>query len=320
MNEFELIARYLAPLAGGAPGALGLTNDAATLTIKPGFELVVTKDMMAAGVHFLPDDPPDLVARKLLRVNLSDLAAMGAEPVGYLIGAGLAASTHEAWLASFVKGLAVDQATFGVCLLGGDTISVGEGPLVLSLTALGQVESGCGLTRSGARPGDLVVVSGTLGDAALGLLCLRGEIGASSADREVLIDRYRVPQPRLGLGRQLVGRASAALDISDGLVADAGHLAHESGVAIEIEAARLPLSPAVQRCVDAIPNHLASALAGGDDYELLFTISEDDLAGLDPGYVSLTPIGRCKRGKGVAVLDGLGRDITPDDGGWRHSV
>jgi thiamine-monophosphate kinase len=283
-------------------------------------DLVVTKDLMAENVHFLSDDPPDLVARKLLRVNLSDLAAMGAAPLGYLVGAGLTARTDEDWIARFVAGLAADQAIYDTDLMGGDTIGLGDGPLVLSLTALGQVESGRTLTRSAARAGDLLVVSGVVGDAALGLACLKGEIEPDPSDRDHLIGRYRLPQPRLDLGRRLVGRASAALDVSDGLVADAGHLAQESGLAIEIEAAAVPLSDAVARLVADAPHHLNTAFTGGDDYELLFTIAEDDLAGLDGGEVPLSVIGRCRPGSGVTVVDGEGRDITPGDGGWRHPL
>ena len=319
MDEFDLIARYLAPLTQGAPGAFGLANDAATLGVSPGTELVVTKDMMAEGVHFLADDPPDLVARKLLRVNLSDLAAMGAEPIGYLIGAGLTERTGEDWIRAFVAGLEADQKTYGVRLLGGDTIGLGAGPLVLSLTVLGAVPTGCALIRSGARPGDLLVVSGQLGDAALGLLCLQGRLEIAGGDRESLIARCRLPQPRLSLGRSLIGRASAALDVSDGLVGDAGHLAEESGVAIEIAAASLPLSEAVGRLVEADPAHLASVMAGGDDYELLFTIAEADLAEL-AAEVPLTVVGRCLAGEGVKAVDGAGRDITPAIGGWRHPM
>jgi thiamine-monophosphate kinase len=320
VDEFDLIARLLAPLSTGAPGAFGLTNDAATLAVEAGWELVVTKDMMAENVHFLSDDPPDLVARKLLRVNLSDLAAMGARPLGYLIGAGLTRSTGETWLAAFVAGLAADQETYGVSLLGGDTINVGDGPLVLSLTALGKVETGLALTRSGARAGDVLVASGTLGDAALGLKCLRGEIDAVAPIRDALADRYRLPRPRIELGRQLIGRASAALDISDGLVADAGHVAKESGLAIDIDASRLPLSTEARHVLDADPDNLASVLTGGDDYELLFTIAESGLAAIDGGDVPLAVIGRCRPGEGVRVSDGDGRDITPVDGGWHHAV
>jgi thiamine-monophosphate kinase len=320
VDEFALIGRLLAPLSAGAPGAFGLANDAATLAIEPGHDLVVTKDMMAESVHFLPDDPPDLVARKLLRVNLSDLAAMGAEPLGYLIGAGLTRRTDEAWLAAFADGLAADQRSYGISLLGGDTIGVGDGPLVLSLTALGQVERGRALTRSGARPGDLLVVSGTLGDASLGLKCLRGEIDADSPDRADLAERYRLPRPRLDLGRRLIGRASAALDVSDGLVGDAGHLAEGAGLAIEIDAASLPLSQAVRRIVERRPDLLTSVLAGGDDYELLFTVAPGDLASIDGDGVALGVIGRCKPGRGVRVLDAEGRDVTPAGGGWQHAL
>ena len=320
VDEFELIARHLAPLTAGVPGASGLANDAAVLRVEKGFDLVVTKDMMAEGVHFLPGDPPDLIARKLLRVNLSDLASMGAEPIGYLVGAGLTAAIDEDWLVRFVGGLADDQAEFGVGLLGGDTIGLGDGIQVWSLTALGKVEQDKALPRSGARPGDLLAVSGELGDSALGLKCLRAEIDVPRQDRERFIDRYRLPRPRIGLGRRLVGLASAALDVSDGLVADAGHLALQSGLAVEIEAGRLPRSPAARRLLALTPEHLTSVLTGGDDYELLFSIAERDFPRLADADVPVTVIGRCLPGAGVTVRDEAGRDITPAIKGWRHPV
>lgn len=319
VDEFDLIERLLAPLAAGAPGAMDLGNDGATIQMAPGQELVVTKDMMAAGVHFLADDPPDLIARKLLRVNLSDMAAMGAVPLGYLVGAGLNHQADEAWLTAFVEGLRADQQSFGVDLLGGDTIGLGEGPMVLSLTALGQVPVGRALTRSGARPGDMLAVSGTIGDAALGLLCLKGDIVAGASNHDYLVERYRLPRPRVELGMNLVDRASAALDVSDGLVADAMHLARRSGVAIEIDAGRLPLSPAARRLVDDQPERFDRILSGGDDYELLFTISEDTLEGLQDSGVSTTVIGVCREGQGVRVHDASGADVTPANPGWRHT-
>lgn len=318
VDEFDLIKRLLAPLAEAMPGTFDLTNDAAVVSPPAGQDLVVTKDMVAAGVHFLPDDPPDLIARKLLRVNLSDLAAMGASPLGYLVGAAFNEPLDEVWIRQFVDGLRLDQEAFGIGLLGGDTITVGSAPLVLSLTALGAVPQGQALVRSGAVPGDLLAVSGTLGDGALGLRCLRGEVDVDDDDRAHLVDRYRLPRPRLDLGVELRRRATAVLDISDGLIADAGHLSQESGVAIRIDAGRLPLSGAARRLLDLDVELLNDVLTGGDDYELLYTISEAELGRLRDTDAGVSVIGAVEEGSGVRVIDTDGNDMTPKRTGWRH--
>ena len=319
-GEFELISRYFAPLAG--PGALGLKDDAAVLDLKPGRSLVATVDTVIAGVHFLPEDPPDLVARKALRVNLSDLAAMGAEPLGYLLVTALTATTEEAWVAEFARGLAEDQGEFEVSLLGGDTAAT-PGPLTITITALGQVEAGRALLRSGASPGEGVYVSGTLGDAVFGLAVARGGgAGLSEADRAFLLDRYRLPRPRLALGRRLLGIASAALDVSDGVAADLGHICEASGVGARIEAARLPLSPAGRAVLATEEGGLIRAMTGGDDYELLFTASlerEPELARIAAELdLPLTRIGEIVAELGLTALDRAGRPIALAAGGWRH--
>ena len=254
-GEFDLIETYFKPLAKGAPGALGLADDAAVLTPTGGHDLVVTQDMLVEGVHFRDTDPAGRVAQKALRVNLSDLAAMGATPVAYLLSLALPAAVDDAWVAAAAAGLAADQAEFGVHLIGGDTVST-PGPLTLSITALGQTPNGLALRRSGARPGDLVMVSGMIGDACLGLDVLEGgdttapgAPGAPGAD--YLVDRYQLPSPRLSLGLALRGLATAAIDISDGLVADLGHLCGASGVGAAVDLGRVPVSPA------AAPDHAA---------------------------------------------------------------
>ncbi|MGE0669185.1 MAG: thiamine-phosphate kinase [Sphingomonadales bacterium] len=316
LGEFELIGRLFAPLAG--PGGLGLEDDAALIEPPDGCDLVATKDMTVSGVHFLPDDPADLVARKLLRVNLSDLAAMGASPQGYLLGLSLPPEIGDDWLIAFAAGLARDQAEFGIALLGGDTTST-PGPLTLSLTALGVVSRGKILRRAGASPGDAVFVSGTIGDGALGLLALRGEV----EDRDgYLAGRYRLPVPRLALGGGLPGVASAGLDISDGLVADLGHLCAASGMGAIIEAARIPLSDSVRRLVEGRPALMASVLTGGDDYELVFSAPPSAVPAIETlsarAGVAVTRIGSIEEGEGVRVRDGEGRDITPEVPGFRH--
>jgi thiamine-monophosphate kinase len=318
LGEFELIAALLAPLSREAPGAFGLTDDAAVITPPAGHDMVVTKDMMVSGVHFLPDDPPDLIARKLLRVNLSDLAAMGVSPYGYALGLSLPAGIGDDWLTAFAAGLAADQQAFGVVLLGGDT-TLTPGPLTLSLTAFGFTPHGRLLRRVGARPGDGVFVTGTIGDAALGLLVLqRGMAG----EGKVLAGRYRLPTPRCSLGILLPGVATAGLDVSDGLVGDLGHLCTASGVGAIIRADKVPLSPEARRLLDADRQLLETILTGGDDYELVFTVPPDreaDLAGLAARTgVPITRIGRIVSGAGVAVEDASGVSVPLTRVGFRH--
>jgi thiamine-monophosphate kinase len=315
-GEFRLIARHFRPLAG--PGALGLADDAAVLAPPPGRELVLTVDAMVGGVHFLPDDPADLVARKLMRVNLSDLAAMAAAPLGYLLTVSAPRDTPEAWFAAFAAGLAADQREFGVTLLGGDTTST-PGPVSLSLTMLGTVATGAALRRSGAAPGDGLFVSGTIGDGALGLLARQGKLADPTG---FLADRYLLPQPRLALGARLAGIATACLDVSDGLVQDVGHLCRAAlggqGIAAEIEAALVPLSPAAR-----MAGMIERCLAGGDDYELAFAVPpgrESALAAAAAAAgVPVTRIGHFRDGRPtVTVRAADGGIIDLAAGGWSH--
>src|SRR3954466_15234535 len=261
-GEFALIARHFRRLAG--PAALDLKDDAAVLDPPPGRQLVLAADAMVAGVHFLPEDPPETIGRKLLRVNLSDLAAMGAEPLGYLMTTAFPAGTPEAWIGRFVDGLAEDQAEYGLAVLGGDTVAI-PGPMTLSLTILGSVAPGMALRRQAARPGDAVWVSGSIGDGALGLRVLQGRLAGDAAGH--LARRYRLPEPRLGLGQALVGLALAAMDVSDGLVQDLGHLCRAAGCGVVLEAALVPLSPAAAAALAEEPGLLPVLLTGGDDYE-----------------------------------------------------
>ncbi len=322
MDEFALIAELFAPLSRGAPGAFELTDDAAVIEVAAGQRLVVTKDMVSAGVHFLVDDPPGLVARKLLRINLSDLAAMAARPRAYLLGLAVPPHIDEDWLRAFAAGLAEDQALYDVHLIGGDTVAT-EGPFTASLTAFGEVAAGAELRRAGARSGDAVVVSGTLGDAALGLEVLRDKLeGVDEAGREALVDRFRLPRPRLALGARLSGLAHAAIDVSDGLVADLGHICTASGVGAEIEAARLPLSPAAQAALAARPGLRTTVLTGGDDYEIVFAAAaaaDARLAELSAALdLPLTAIGRFVEGEGVAVIDEGGARLDLPIAGYTH--
>ena len=322
MDEFTLISELLAPLSRGEPGALDLTDDGALLPLSEGCCLVMTKDMLVAGVHFLPDDDPGLIARKLLRVNLSDLAAMGATPRAYLLGLALPTATEEGWLRGFAGGLALDQAEFDVSLVGGDTVST-DGPFTASLTALGEVQTGAEMRRSGAVAGDLVFLSGSLGDSALGLAVLTGALKDLDAAAEAMLrDRYRLPRPRIGLGLRLYGLAHGLIDVSDGLIADLGHICEASGVAAEIEASRLPLSSAARAALDLDPGLLATVLGGGDDYELLITADEESTAHIaalaDDLDLPITAIGRITEGSGVVVRDEKGSPIDIASSGWRH--
>ena len=311
-TEFALIARHFRPLAG--PGAFDLQDDAALLTPPTGRELVLTVDAMVAGVHFLPDDPPDLVARKLLRVNLSDLAAKGAVPIGYLMTVSVPQGTSNGWFAGFAAGLAQDQQTFHVTLLGGDTTST-PGPISLSLTALGHVAPGQAVLRAGAQAGDGVWVTGTIGDGALGLAVARGRLSDPSGH---LLERYRLPQPRLGFG--IAGIASAGMDVSDGLVQDLGHLCRAAGLGAEIDAASVPLSSAARA---GGPEWLATCLTGGDDYELLLAVPAANEKPLrdaaSSAGIAITRIGTFRTGApDVIVRAPDGTTMSLAKRGWSH--
>lgn len=321
-DEFQVIADLFAPLARSYPGALGLTDDVALLAADGDDETAATVDAMVAGVHFLPDDPPDLVARKLIRVNLSDLAAKGARPFAVMLAAAFPRGVDLDWLCQFASGLGEDLATFGVALIGGDTVAT-PGPLTLSLTALGKVGRGRAVLRSGACAGDDIWVSGSIGDGALGLLAARDgwpELGAEH--EEFLAGRYRLPQPRLSLGAGLPGLAHAGMDVSDGLVQDLGHICQASSLAAEIDATAVPLSPAAQAALAADHSLLATILTGGDDYELLFTAPATARPAVEAlgrrAGVAVTRIGGMTAGTGVMVTDGDGQPMVLNQGGWRH--
>lgn len=315
IGEFALIARYFAPLARTFAGAGGLRSDNAFLPADPRHDLVVKTDTIVAGVHFLADEAADRVAAKALRVCLSDLAAGGAEPYAYQLSLALPRGWTEAWVAAFARGLGRDQRRHGIVLCGGDTVQT-PGPLTITITAFGRVARGRGLGRAGARPGDGLWVSGTIGDAALGLLAARGEIANA-----FLEDRYRLPQPRTGLGPRLVGIASATADVSDGLLADAGHVAEASGLAASVERDRVPLSPAARRLVLQRPELWARVLGGGDDYELVIAVPPRRqpalLRAAAAAQVRVTEIGVFRKGRGVSLTIG-GQPTKPPPGGYQH--
>jgi thiamine-monophosphate kinase len=310
--EFALIAKYFRPLAG--LGSLDLSDDAALLTPPPGRDLVLTADAMVGGVHFLPDDPSDLVGRKLLRVNLSDLAAKGATPLGYLITVSTPRDTPEAWFAGFAAGLAQDQVEFGVTLLGGDTTST-PGPISLSLTIIGHVAPGMAVHRAGAKDGDGIWVTGTIGDGALGLAVATGRLADPSG---FLLGRYRLPQPRVGLA--IGGIASAGMDVSDGLVQDLGHICRASALGAVIEAAQVPLSPPARAAGE---EWLETCLTGGDDYELLLAVPPVREAALleaaNARGMAVTRIGGFHSGPPhVMVRAANGEPLALTKGGWSH--
>jgi thiamine-monophosphate kinase len=322
LGEFDMIERLFRPLARNFPGALDLLDDVALIEPRPGHQIAVTADALVAGVHFRPQDPPDLIARKMVRVNLSDLAAKGARPIALFMTACFPRDVTDTWLNAFAAGLGQDLALFDVPLAGGDTVAT-PGPLTLSLTALGEVESGRALLRSGAQAGDDVWVSGTLGDGALGLEALEGRLaGLDPQQAHFLGGRYLLPEPRLALGHALLGTATAAMDISDGLAGDLAHIAKASGLGAKIESGKLPLSPACKAVLAQNPARFSQILTGGDDYELLFTapsrlrqhvLTISDALGLD-----LTCIGRMEEGAGVRIVDRTGAALDPGPPGYRH--
>ncbi|GAB2179181.1 thiamine-phosphate kinase [Dongia sp. agr-C8] len=314
-GEFALIRKYFAPLAAGFSGALDLEDDACTYAPPAGHDLVLTADALVEDRHYLGSDPADLVARKMLRVNLSDLAAKGAKPIGYLMTVALGPEIDEAWIAKFSAGLAADQQEYGISLMGGDTVAT-PGPTTLSLTAMGIVPAGRALRRRGAKPGDRLFVSGTIGDGILGLKVLKGELfELAASQREALADRYHLPQPRLALGAALLagGQVTAAMDVSDGLVADAGHIGESSRCGLIIHADRVPLSIGAQEALASNLDLLPVLLSGGDDYELLFTAA----AGFSAPDLT-TEIGEVVSGSGVKVLDRDGAEIPMRSAGWQH--
>jgi thiamine-monophosphate kinase len=314
--EDTLIARYFKPLATD-PGAFHLGDDAAVLKAL-GDDIVVTTDAIVEGVHFLAGDPPDTIARKALRVNLSDLAAKGATPAGFVLTLALR-EADDAWLTLFARGLGSDAGLFGCPLLGGDTVST-PGPLMISITAFGRVPAGKMVHRSGARPGDRVVVTGTIGDAALGLDILKGGAlrSAAAADAgatEMLIGRYRVPQPRNALSTAVRDHASAAMDVSDGLAGDLAKLCAASGVSAAIDAPSIPLSAAAARLLSTGAIGIETLVSGGDDYEILCTMSENRFEAFAKAAalaeVAATSIGTVIAGTSAPrFVDAQGREIA----------
>lgn len=323
MTEDELIARLLVPLAGEP--AHGLGDDCAHIpssVLERG--AIITLDTLVAGVHFFADDPPDLIARKALRVNLSDLAGKGARPAGYFLSLAIPSTVDEDWLRAFIAGLAADQSEFELALWGGDTVST-PGPFSVSITAVGLPTRDTPVLRSGGRPGDAVFVSGRIGDAALGLR-LRQDPDAGSGltgtERAFLLDQYLLPLPRVGLVAAIEGPLSASMDISDGLVLDLTRLCRQSRCGARIAAGAVPFSAAARRLLDVEPDLIETALTGGDDYEILFAAPADNADELEAagsiGGVPVTRIGNLVEGDTVMVADADGNLMTFKNSGHQH--
>ena len=304
LGEFELIYRYFSAFGRGGAVELGVGDDCAILKAEPGERIVTSVDTMVAGRHFPEHAFPEDIGYRAVAAATSDLAAMGARPLGMTLALTLP-EADDLWLHAFSEGVGQASEAFDLPLVGGDTT---RGLLTISVQVLGAVPAGAALLRGGARPGDRVCVSGTLGDAAAGLALENGELVVEPDEAEYLSSRFHRPTPRLTLGQELLGRASSCIDISDGLLADAGHVASASGVAIRIEADSLPLSPVLLGLADR-PQSLRWALAGGDDYELCFT-----LPGEEPVPAGCCVIGAVSAGEGVSC------DIPPGDGstGFQH--
>jgi thiamine-monophosphate kinase len=320
IGEDSLIAGYLAPLAAGFPGAFGLTDDCAALTPEPGTDLVLKTDAVAEGVHFLPGDEPGDIAWKALAVNVSDLAAKGARPFAYLMSLAFPEAPTRRWMERFAAGLRVAQDQFGMHLVGGDTDRRPGAPLSITMTAMGSVPSGRMVRRGTARPGDILFVTGTLGDSGLGLGLRRGAFAAqvvqalTAGERDWLERRYLRPEPRTELREILLAEAQAAMDLSDGLLKDLGRMCRASGVSAEISFGDLPLSDPARKLMAAQPDLRSLAMTGGDDYEILASVAEERVANFKAGAqaagCSVTAIGRVGQGTGVEIRDKT--DLGPE--------
>jgi thiamine-monophosphate kinase len=317
-SEFDHIRKRLAPLSADAAGAFNLSDDAALMKPRSGYEVVLTSDMLIAGVHFLDKDPAADIAAKALAVSLSDLAAMGADARYYMTSISWPAGVKAAQQDAFSEGLKAAQAEWGVTLIGGDT-TVTPGPWTISVTAIGEAPQGASLTRAGAKPGEAVWVSGEIGGAGLGLAMAKGGKKKASA----LLKRYRRPEPRLALGRALRGLASSVIDVSDGLIADLGHIARVSGVGVRVEAESVPVPAEIRKeAAEVGAEALIAPLTSGDDYELAFTAPKT-LSGRIQAIAErlglpLTQIGETTDEEGVRLVEASGVELPIESPGFTH--
>jgi len=319
--EDRLIARHFAPIATH-PGALGLSDDAAFIKPPAGCDLVLKTDAIIGGVHFFPEDAAHTVASKALRVNLSDLAAKGAKPLGFLLSLALPKEIGDDWLADFAQGLRGDAVLFACPLFGGDTDRT-PGPAMISIAMFGSVPEGTMVRRAGAKPGDKVFVSGTIGDAALGLAVRGGtDWKLDPAHRQHLLSRYLLPQPRNALAEAVRTHASAAMDVSDGLAGDFAKLCRVSQVAADVDVSLVPLSDAAKVVIAQDAGQLETALTGGDDYEVLCTVPADKVASFraaaQSANVAVTEIGAIKAGEGARFMGAGGKALTFKRAAFSH--
>ena len=325
-SEDDLVGTYLAPLAAGFAGALGLKDDCAVLVPTPGHELVLKTDPVVAGVHFFADDDPADIAWKALAANVSDLAAKGATPRIYLMALSLAEAPERDWMARFAEGLGAAQRAFGIHLAGGDTDRT-PGHFSIAMTVIGEVPAGRMVRRAAAEAGDALYVSGTLGDAALGLAlrtdgALAARLGLTADEASHVLRRYLRPEARVALAEALRAHARAAMDLSDGLMKDLGRMCRASGVGARVMAADLPVSPAVRRALAAEPARIRDVVAAGDDYEILAAIPASACADFESAAqragVAVTRIGEVTSAREVHVLDAQGVPLAPGRSGWDH--
>ena len=321
LSEFEIIQEYFAPLAKNE-FSFGLADDVAKYPVDAGDELVFTKDVCVEGVHFFPEDSPEAISRKALRVNLSDLAAKGAQPIGYMIGLGLPEDWKRDWLNRFSYGLQQDQELFGISLFGGDTVR-SPNNLFISITAIGKIQRGTICERSTAKVGDLVYVTGTIGDSYLGLAVRKNQIVAKNeSDFTYFTNRYLLPEPRMNAISLIQKFANASLDVSDGLVADLKHLCVASGVGAEVNIDLVPISSNAQNLISSGLVNLEKLITGGDDYELLFTVTESEAKRLktvvENDKLRITNIGRITDSNDICILNSEGAKLEISNQGFQH--
>jgi len=320
MNEFDLISKYFSPLAKAVRGAEGLTDDACFLKIKNTGTMVVTTDTIIEDVHYISDTPAELIARKLLRVNISDLAAKSAIPAYYTLNITMNEKVDEAWLDSFTRGLKADQRKYGIMLAGGDTTR-STGRMSFSVTAIG--ESIKPVKRATAKQGDIIYVTGSIGDSFLGLQLRQSKLERTAITRaDYFINRYNLPEPKLDFGVLLGGFASAACDISDGLVADLGHICQASDAAAMIRSSAIPLSTQALSLIKRGSYKLEQFITHGDDYEICFTVPPHKQAIAEEAArkteTRISAIGEVIKGKGVLVINDKGRPVIVNHGGYSH--
>ena len=323
MNEFEIIKTYFYPLAKKFPGALSLLDDAALLDIDPDHQMVITNDILTAGVHFFENDPADLVARKSIRVNLSDLAAMGAEPLVYLLALSLPNTVDDAWLELFSNGLKQDQINYGISLIGGDTSST-PGPTSISITMLGRIRVNKALKKSNAKLGDDIWVSGNIGDAGVALKIIKGEVNViDDKSKNYLFKRLHLPEPRLELGNNLIEIANSATDISDGLANDLNNICQASGFGAVVQGDSIPISELVSTLIKQTKHlKMSHIISGGDDYELVFTAPPEYTKNINTLSknmgLKISKIGSIVEGKTIRIIDKIGHDLPLETEGYQH--